>query len=198
MTFAAICSLLASVVFALSAVLYVIDVTKSKVLPSVATFVIFSFVGISQVISLMIKGVWHVVPFAIVGATTSAIISLLALKTKRFYFKLPDKIALIGASLGLIVWLVTKDAAWNIYILNAVNFITFMPLVIKSFKHPELESAFPWQLNLLASLLLVLGINSSATVVWILPIRQFLCSLLLNLGLLRGALKFRISPKLRT
>jgi hypothetical protein len=113
----------------------------------------------------------------------------LALKRKKFYLELPDKIGFAGAFLGFLLWLVTNDPALNLYVISAVNFITFTPLIIKSFKRPDLETLLPWQLNLLASFFLLLTINSAAAVVWIVPVRQFVCSLLLNIGLYKGALQ---------
>ena len=189
MTFSAICGLIAAVIFGIASALYIIDVARAKVLPSIATFIIISFINVSQLISLILKGVWGVVPFTLVGVVTTLAIVFITLRRRKFYFELPDKIGLAGASVGVIAWILTKDPAWNIYILTLVNFITFTPLIIKSFKHPKLETALPWQLNLLASFFLVLGINSTAAVVWLIPFRQFSCSLILNIGLLRGQIR---------
>ncbi len=191
MNFSEFFGYLAGVVFAVSAFWYVHDVAKGKVTPSIATFLMFTLINISQLVSLIAEHVWHVLPFTIVGTISSILICLLALRARKIYFELPDKIGLAGAVLGFLVWIITKNAAYNLYILSIVNLFTFAPLIIKSFKRPDLESTLPWQLNLLASLFLLLGINSSAAVVWIVPARQFLCSLLLNIGLTRGTIKAR-------
>ncbi len=184
-----ISGLLSGIIFAVSASWYTIDVTKGKVTPSIATFLMFSLINLSQLASLLVEQVWNVIPFTLVGTVTSIVICVIALKSKRFYFELPDKIALVGALLGFMLWVVTKDAAINLYVVSAVQVITFTPLIIKSFKRPELETILPWQLNLLASFFLLLSINSLTAVVWVVPARQFLCSLLLNVGLLRGKLR---------
>lgn len=186
MTFSEFCGFASGIILAFASVLYVMDIVKGKVVPSVATFILFFVVNVSQLITLVSEGVWHVAPFTFVAAITSLVVIVLAFRKKRIYFELPDKIGLVLASIGVVVWLLTKNAELNLYILTVVSLIIFAPLIIKSFKRPDLETSFPWQLNLIASLLLVLGINSTAIVVWIVPIRQFLCSLLLNIGLLRG------------
>lgn len=170
----------------MSASWYVLDVARHKVVPSIATFLIFTIINISQLASLIVEQVWAVLPFTIVGTVASLSVCIFAIKRKKFYLELPDKIGFIGALLGCFLWFSTRDAALNLYVLNAVNMIAFLPLIIKSFKRPDLESLFPWQLNLIASFFLLLTINSAEAVVWIVPVRQFICSILLNLGLYFG------------
>lgn len=184
-----VAGIIAGIIFSISAGWYVLDVAKHKVVPSIATFLMFTIINISQLASLIAEQVWAVLPFTIVGTISSIAICVLALKRKKFYLELPDKIGFAGAFLGFLLWLVTKDPAINLYVISAVNLITFTPLIIKSFKRPDLETLLPWQLNLLASFFLLLTINSAAAVVWIVPVRQFLCSLLLNIGLYRGILQ---------
>lgn len=178
--------LIAGIIFAISASWYVRDVVKHKAVPSVATFLIFTLINISQLASLIIEQVWAVLPFTVVGTMASVTVCAFAIQRRVFYLELPDKIGFIGALLGCLLWFGTKDPAMNLYVLNAVNLIAFMPLIIKSFKRPDLESLLPWQLNLLASFFLLLTINSTSAVVWIVPIRQFICSTLLNAGLYFG------------
>jgi hypothetical protein len=187
---------ISGVVFAVSATWYTWDVYKGKVVVSIATFFMFMIINISHLISLIIEGVWGVVPFTFVGLIASLLIFLISLKNKKIYFEFLDKIALAGALAGFAVWLLAQDAAMNIYILTVVNAITAVPLVLKSFKNPDMESMKPWLINLLASFFLILTINSTAPVVWAVPVRQFLFSVLLNLGLFIGFISKRNSQKL--
>ncbi len=191
MSFSAVCGIIAGVIFSISAGWYVLDVAKQKVVPSIATFLMFTLINISQLASLIAENVWSVLPFTLVGLASSVAICGFALKRKKFYLELPDKIGFIGALIGFLLWLTTKNPAINLYVISLVNLITFTPLIIKSFKRPDLETTLPWQLNLLASFFLLLTINSASAVVWVVPVRQFVCSLLLNIGLLRGSLKAR-------
>ena len=124
------------------------------------------------------------VPFTSIGLLQAICVLAIAIKGKQFYFKTLDKIALAGALIGFIIWLVTKNAAYNIYIINAVTTVTFIPLIVKAFKSPALETRLPWILTLIASVFLLLTINSSAAVVWLVPVRQFTCTLLIVIGLL--------------
>jgi|GEM_PF-1243865 len=186
----------AGLVFAVSASWYTIDVANKKVKASIATFFIFMLINLSQLASLIAQHVWHVVPFTLVGTVTSLLICLYALRNRRVYFELLDKLALIGALIGFLLWVLTKDAAVNLYIISLVNLVAFTPLIVKSFKYPDLETVLPWQLNLVASTFLILTIDSSMPIVWVVPVRQFICSLLLNIGLYRGLFKAGLKGRL--
>lgn len=197
MTFAEIATILAGLTFAVSSVLYVRDTAKARIRPSIATFGILSLVNFSQLIALISKGVWYVVPFTIIGFLQAFIVFVIAIKGRRFYFGFFDKLGLVGALAGFVFWVVSKDAAYNIYIINAVTAITFVPLIIKSFREPAMETKLPWQTNLLASFFLLLTITSPAPYVWIVPVRQFLCSLLVNIGIVSPDVKKSV-PKRTT
>lgn len=185
MSFSAICGIIAGVIFAISAGLYNYDVYKKRVTASVGTFFMFSVINASQLVALVSEHVWHVVPFTVVGLITSVMVCIFAWRNKKIYFELADEIGLTGAVIGLIAWFLTDNAALNVYILTVVNLLIFVPLIIKTFKHPNYETMLPWRLNLLASLFLLLTVNSAAAVVWVVPLRQFGCSLALNIGLLK-------------
>lgn len=194
MTMAEISTVLAGVTFAISSVFYVRDTIKARITPSIATFGILSLVNFSQLLSLISKEVWYVVPFTTVGFLQAFVVFIIALRGKKFYFRLVDKIALVGALFGFVIWLTNQDAAYNIYILNVVIAITFVPLIVKAFREPALETKLPWRTNLLASLFLLFTITSTAPYVWIVPLRQFVCSLLINIGIsLPGQKTKRIS-----
>ena len=183
MTIAEVATVLAGVTFAISSYLYVRDTIKAKITPSIATFGILTIVNFSQLIALVSKEVWHVVPFTTVGFLQALIVFIVAIKGGKFYFRTIDMIAIIGAAIGFVLWLTHQDAAYNIYILNAVIAITFIPLITKAFKEPALETKLPWRSNLLASIFLLFTITSTAPYVWIVPVRQLICSLLVNIGI---------------
>ena len=191
MTFAELSMVLAGVTFAISSILYVRDTLRAHIVPSIATFGILSLVNFSQLISLIAKEVWYVVPFTLVGFLQAVAVCIIAVGGKRFYFRLADKIALAGALVGFGIWLASQDAAYNIYVLNVVIAITFVPLIIKAFREPALETKLPWRTNLLASFFLLFTVTSAAPYVWIVPLRQFICSLLVNIGISLPGIKRR-------
>lgn len=178
---------LAGLIFAISAGWYTYDVARKKVNVSLATFTMLSLIGLSQLVALIDERVWAVVPFTLVGLVASTLISLFSIRNHKFYFKVLDKVSLVGALIGYAAWQLTNNAALNIYILSLTNLIVFIPLIAKAFKYPDTETKKPWALNLLASSFLMLTVDSISPVVWAFPLRQFVCSVLMNLALCRKA-----------
>lgn len=189
MTVAEIGSLVAGISFTVSSIIYIRDTYRARITPSIVTFGVLSLVNLSQLIALISKEVWYVVPFTAIGFTQAAAVTLIALRNKQFYFKLLDKIALGGTLIGFAAWMLSGDAAYNIYIVNAVVVLAFIPLVTKAFRSPTLETKKPWLTNLVASSFLLLTITSVSPYVWVVPVRQFICSLLVNVGIALPSVK---------
>lgn len=186
MNIRSIFGLMAGLVFTVSAGWYVVDIAKKRIQVSIVTFLILTAINISLLASLVAEHVWNSVPFIFVGLVSSVLICLLAFNNHKIYIKPLDIICLILGSIGFIIWLVTKRADYNLYILSIVNLIAFIPLITKSFREPQLETTLPWQLNLLASTFLILAVPSLAPVQWAVALRQFICSILINIGLIKG------------
>lgn len=182
-------SFLASICFVVSGALYVRDIASKKVTPNIASFLIWSFSSISQLIALIVEQVWHVVPFMAIISVINILVVILSYRQRKFYFKALDKLALIIALIAMVAWFITKDAAWNIYIISLSTGAAFVPIIVKSFKHPNLETIVPWRYNLIGSAFLVLAIPSFALIQWIVPARQLIAALLIYIGLSRGELK---------
>lgn len=179
-----VAGIIAGAIYAISAVLYVYDVANGKVVVSIATFLMFTLINVSQLVSLLQQQVWGVVPFAVTGLASSALVCLISLRRGKLYFETLDKVGLVGALLGFLAWRITNNSAFNIYILSLTNLILFAPLVAKTIRHPNYETVLPWRLNLLGALFLVLSVNSLAMVVWIVPLVQIVCSSSINLALI--------------
>lgn len=178
-----IASVLASVFFTISASWYVYDVARKKITVSIVTYFMLTLVNLSQMIALMERGVWGVVPFAAIGAISSFLVCLLSLRSHKIYFTLLDKVGLIGALIGFFLWIMTGDPSLNIYILGVVYILIFTPLVVKTFKHPKFESFAPWAINFVASFSLLFTVDSIQPAVWIVPVIQFGFSLLMNIAI---------------
>jgi hypothetical protein len=186
-----IISLISSILFVVAGLWYVIDIAKSKVKPNVASFVVYSFTNASLFASLIVKHVWVAVPLGGISTLSSLAVVALCFRTKYFHFSLADKIAFGAGLVGLVLWVVTKNASYNVYILAVLNTVVFAPITIKALKHPDLETVLPWRLNLVASLFLVLAVPSFTLLQLVIPIQQLVCSGPLNLALMRGEILSR-------
>jgi hypothetical protein len=198
--FPVVFSILSSVLFLISTTWYTMDAIKGRVTVSVGTFAVLSVVTGSQGVALLVEGAYLILPFSIIGFVANVAICVVGLRDKNFYFKRMDAVALIGAFAGLAAWYATSDALMNLYILTGVMIISVAPLIIKTFNHPDMETRLPWVINLIASACLVLTITTPAPEMWLVPIRQFIFSTLMNVGLRKRSLRSggHIVPPSRT
>lgn len=184
-----ILGIIASLLFIVSITWYVYDVAKGRVRVASTSVIMLALINISQLGALVAKELWYIVPFTFAAAVMNIFIVIFGLKNGKFQFKLLDGIVLVGALAGLIMWHLTNDAAYNIYILTAVMLVSVVPMIIKTFKDPHSETKLPWQINLVATLFLVCTITSLQPVDWLVQMRQLVFSGLMNFALVRKKLK---------
>jgi hypothetical protein len=180
-----ILGIVASLLFIVSISWYVYDVAKGRMRVAITSVIMLALINISQLGALVAKELWYVVPFTLAAGVMNIFIVLFGLKNGKFQFKLLDGVVLIGALLGLLVWHLTKDAAYNIYILTAVMLVSVVPMITKTFKDPASETTMPWRINLGATILLLLTITSLHPVDWLVQVRQLVLSVLMNAALHR-------------
>jgi len=178
---------IASVLFVLSISWYVYDVAKGRVRVAITSILMLALINFSQLGALLAKELWYVVPFTLAAAIMNIFIVIFGIKNGKFQFKLLDAIVLIGALAGLVVWYLTEDAAYNIYILTAVMLVSVIPMISKTFKDPTSETKWPWMVNLAATAFLALTITSFQPIDWLVQMRQVVFSALMNIAISRRA-----------
>ena len=187
MNLQSILGIAASLLFAASISWYVYDVAKGRVRVAIASAIMLALINFSQLGALIAKELWYVVPFTLVAGIMNSCIVMFGIKNGKFQFKLLDAITLVGALIGLIAWHITKDAAYNIYVLTAVMLVSIVPIIIKTFKDPASETKWPWRVNLVATALLVCTVTSLQPVDWLVQVRQVVFSVLINIAINRRA-----------
>ena len=175
--------IIASLLFVTSIIWYVYDVAKGRVRVAITSVIMLALINFSQLGALIAKELWYVVPFTLVAGVMNILIVAFGIKNGKFQFKLLDAIVLIGALAGLVVWHLTKDAAYNIYILTAVMLISVIPMFMKTFKDPTRETKLPWLVNLAATVVLAMTITSLQPIDWLVQARQVVLSVLMNLAI---------------
>jgi hypothetical protein len=175
--------IIASLLFVTSIIWYVYDVAKGRVRVAITSVIMLALINFSQLGALIAKELWYVVPFTLVAGVMNILIVAFGIKNGKFQFKLLDAIVLIGALAGLVVWHLTKDAAYNIYILTAVMLISVIPMIMKTFKDPTSETKLPWLVNLAATVVLAMTITSLQPIDWLVQARQVVLSVLMNLAI---------------
>lgn len=126
---------------------YLIDILKRKTKPERASWFIWSVLGSIAFFSQMAKGanesLW------LVGAQTLGVVVvfLLSIKYGVGWFTTRDKRALIAAGIGLILWLLTREALFALYIAILIDCIGVFLTVLKAYKEPETETLNTWLIS---------------------------------------------------
>ena len=175
--------ILASVLFVVSISWYVYDVAKGRVRVAITSVIMLALINFSQLGALIVKELWYVVPFTLVAGVMNIFIVIFGIKNGKFQFKLLDALVLVGALAGLVVWYLTADAAYNIYILTAVMLVSVIPMIVKTFNDPSSETKLPWLVNLAATVVLAMTITSLQPIDWLVQARQVVLSVLMNLAI---------------
>lgn len=178
-------SLASSVIFVIGMAWYVRDVYRARVRVSLVSISLLSLINFSQVGSLAAKELWYIVPFSVTAALLNLLICIIGYRNGRFEIKKMDVMLFIAAVAGLVIWLVTDNPEYNIYILTATVLASIVPIVLKTFNDPSSETKLPWRIILLASLILQLTITSAHPAGWLVQGRQLLFAVLMNAAVSR-------------
>lgn len=178
-----IASILSTILFLIGIAWYVVDVCRGKVRVAVVSVAMLTLINISQLGSLIAKELWYIVPVTIVAGVMNVLVILFGIKNANYQLKKLDIVVFIGALMGLVVWYVTGNAAYNIYILTVIMLVSVIPMVQKTFKDPMSETATPWRINLISTLVFMLTITSPAPEAWLVQARALVLAVLMNLAI---------------
>jgi hypothetical protein len=135
---------ISAVLSLLMVVPYIRDIFVAGTKPERASWFIWTVLGFIAFFSQSAKGATD--SLWLTGGQTLAvlIVFLLSIKygvgglTKR------DTRALIAAGIGLVLWYITKEAAWALLIVIAVDSAGTILTVLKSYEDPESETLITW------------------------------------------------------
>jgi hypothetical protein len=168
-----------------SSIPYLIDTIKGRTKPHAYTWLIWTITqGIAAVGVLQGGGGWSGIGMSI-GAGMLAITFLLSLRLGTRFITAFDTVLLCGAIAGLVTWYVTANTLYAVLIATAVDFLGYLPTLIKVYKHPGSETASTWGLWVVATALALIGLQeyNLLTVPWLLmclPMNAFVFALSLR------------------
>ena len=151
---------LAGVIAAGAFVPYIISILKGKTKPQRATFAIWSAVSIVGLVSYIASGatdtIWVIWAYTILGF----IVFLLSFKYGTGGFNKLDVICLVGAGMGIVLWIWTNNPGYALYISIFCELLGWMPTFKKMYIDPESEDLLAWSIALFAASLNVIAITS--------------------------------------
>jgi hypothetical protein len=163
---------LSFVVLLLSYIPYVIDILKGNTKPERAAFFIWTVLGFSLISSQLAEGGRESVLLSVGGTVGPLIVFLLSIKYGVGGFLLRDKFALVFAAIGLLLWYLTNNPAFVLWIAILIDSAGVYLLLIKSYKDPASELPLLWASGVVAGTLSILSvgrldINLLAFPVWL-------------------------------
>ncbi len=139
---------------------YLIDIIKKKIKPHPYTWFIWSIVSAVTFFGALVKGGGiGVIPTATAEIFT-IIIFLFSLQYGFKHVRKIDHYFLALALLGLIPWILTKDPTISVITVVSIDFIAFIPTLIKTYKDPKSEKSILYEMNVTRHILTLLTLQT--------------------------------------
>jgi len=146
------------------------DMFLKKVKPHRTSFLIWTILDTIAFFSQLAKGATNSLWLPGLEAIGLFFTFFLSLKFGMGGFSKRDLITLCFAVFSLIVWYLTQDAAYALYIVIAVDISALYLTIHKVYLHPNTETSLPWILAAVGSLLAVFSVGSVNFILLIYPI----------------------------
>jgi len=125
---------------------YARDVLKGDVKPNKITWFMWSVAPLIGTAAALSSGVtWAVLPVFMAGFSP-LVVFIASFINKKSYWKITKPDLLCGALsvIALVIWYLTDNADYAILFSILSDGLAGLPTVIKSWKYPETENAFPY------------------------------------------------------
>lgn len=125
---------------------YFIDTVKGKIQPNKVSFALWSLAPLIAFFAQIKQGVGIQSLTTLTVAIEPLIIFLGSFVNKKAYWKITKFDLACGALslLGLVLWQITQVGNIAIIFSIIADGLAYVPTIVKSYKFPETESAWPW------------------------------------------------------
>lgn len=158
---------------------YLIDTIKGKIKPNKVTFLLF---GLAPFVTFAAQtqqgvGIQSLLPLA-TGSLALAIF-VASFFNKKAYWKITNFDLACGtlSVIGLLLWYITGVGNLAIFFSILADLLAALPTIVKSYKFPETESAYPWLLTSISDLIFLLTIKSWTFASYAFPLYAFFINL---------------------
>lgn len=181
----AVVGLLGGILAFVANIPYITDTLKGRTKPHRVTWGIFLVLNViflaNQSSVGAINSIWLVIGFILSTLT----IFILSLKYGVGGYNKQDMVLLLGALLGVVLWVTTKSPSLSIFsnLLSAT--FAYIPTFNKAWKNPITETKIKWLLGSIAALLSAISVGKFEIIILLLPIYSFVTQGLIYLILNR-------------
>ena len=139
---------------------YILDTIARRTEPQRASWLIWAVLGSIAFVSQVFEGATSSLWFAGVQVASTIIILVLSIwvGTGKFLGK-TDYMILVAASIGLLLWYFTDNAAYALAITISISLLGGMATIVKAYRDPESETLITWVVSLVASVCAILSVG---------------------------------------
>src|SRR3989338_2872220 len=168
---------------------FIVDIFKNKTKPHIFTWVVWAVVTILAFFGQWQKGggpgSWTT---GVTGILT-IFIALISLKKGSKDITKSDVVMFIGALLGIIPWLLTKDPTLSVVILTIIDVLAFIPTIRKTIKDPQSETLVSYILHAVRHSLSITALANYNMATYIYPASLAVMNVVVILAILKPGLK---------
>lgn len=139
---------------------YIIDTIARRTRPHRASWLIWSVLGSIAFCSQVFEGASSSLWFAGVQVTGTIIVFVLSIRSGfGGYLSRSDYLILVAASVGLVLWYFTDNAAYALAITISISLLGGLATAVKAYNDPDSETLVTWVISLLASVCAVMSVG---------------------------------------
>lgn len=180
---------------------YVIGTLRGTTKPNKTTWLIWAAMGVIIAASYFSAGASDSAWLPAAYAIGIFIVAALSLRFGEKGWTKLDLFCLLGAGVGLLLWWLTSEPTFALYLTITVDAIGFIPTLRKAYERPESEDRLAWCLFLVADALNIFAISEWTLAQASYPVYVLVFTLALNALLYlpkRGGVRGKEGRKRRT
>lgn len=153
---------------------YIIDTAAKRTQPQRASWLIWSVLGSIAFVSQLYEGASSSLWFAGVQITGTIIVFVLSIWVgSGRYLTKTDYLILFAASVGLVLWYFTENAAYALAITISISLLGGIATVAKAYRNPDSETLVTWVVSFVASVCAILSVGEINFVILAYPLYLF-------------------------
>ncbi len=179
---------LSGVISLLAFIFYFTSIITKKTIPSRVTWMSLSIIGLLILLSSYSAGHTSTIWFQLSYLVGPFLIFLLSIKYGEGGFSRVDLLCLSTSFISICLWLITDLPVVALVLNILADFFAIFPTIHKSYLKPDTESALPWIITCIASLLALLSVENWIFIEYLYPIYMVFFNTLIALIIVRKKL----------
>lgn len=164
---------------------YIFAILRGKTKPSSISWWIWTLIGVMIVISYFLSGARSTIWVPVGESIGPLVIAVLSLKYGQKSFSKLDITCLIGAIIGIILWLLFDSPFIALIAFIFSDFMGVIPTIKKVALDPSSESGVAWIFSLLGGLLNILAISTWSIAIGFYPVYMSITNTIIIAFILR-------------